>query len=104
MYNRTFKKNTQYEIANAIDGDVKVTGLDNQRKCKNYIYSKCNREEQYIVTEYYMDKKTKKTIIIKQWIYKFTKEGLIFTKEIYSLLTEIKLREEKSQLNLFINY
>lgn len=102
MYNRTFRKNVQYEIAGERDGDVKVTGLNNQRECKNYIYSKCNREERYIVTEYYIIKTTKKIIITKQWIYKYTKEGPIFKKEIYSLLKEIKIREEKRQLNLFI--
>lgn len=104
MYNRTFKKNVYYEIASEIDGDIKVTGLDNQKKCKIYIYSKCNRGERYIVTEYYIHKTTKKVIITKQWIYKYTKEGPIFTKEIYSLLKEIKLNEEKKQLSLFINY
>lgn len=104
MYNRTFKKNVQYEIASAIDGDIKVTGIENQRECKKYIYSKCNRGEQYIVTEYYIQKTTKQTIITKRWIYKYTKEGPIFTKEIYNLLTEIKLREAKNQLEIFINY
>lgn len=104
MYNRTFKKNVQYEIASEIDGDIKITGLDSQKECKKYIYSKCNRSERYVVTEYYIHKTTKKVIITKRWIYKYTKEGPIFTKEIYSLLKEIKIREEKRQLNIFINY
>lgn len=103
MYNRTFKKNVQYEIASIKDGDIKITSLNNQKECKKYIYSNGNRGEQYSVTEYYTNKQTKQIVITKMWIYKFTKEGPIFTKEIFSLLKEQKINAMKNQLNMFIN-
>lgn len=100
MWNRTFRKNTSFEISSMVDGDVKTTSLKNQKECKEYIYSKCNRGEGYLVTEYYIDKKDK-IVIVNQWVYNYIKSGPIFTKNIYSKLKEMKLENAKKNLSLF---
>lgn len=102
MYNRTFKKNVYYAIIDIETGEIKETELKTQKECKMYIYSNCRRNQDYEVREYY--KKKGNTIITNKWVYRFKKEGPIFTKRIYSLLDEIKSNEEKRQLNIFIDY
>lgn len=103
MYNRTFKTNTSFQITNVEDGDVKITNLFSQKECKEYIYSKCNRGEDYEVIEWYKDKKSKKIIIVKSWIYRFKREGPIFTKKIYDRLEEMKLQAKRNEIKITFN-
>lgn len=105
MYNRTFKKNTNFQIVSVRDGDVKVTNLFSQKECKEYIYSKCNRGEDYEVTEWFREreKNRDRTTIVKKWIYRFKKEGPIFTKKIYDRLEELKLNAKRNEVKLSFN-
>lgn len=103
MYNRTFKTNTNFQITSTEDGDVKITNLFSQKECKEYIYSKCNRGEDYEVIEWYKDKKSKKIIIVKSWIYRFKREGPIFTKKIYDRLEEMKLQAKRNEIKITFN-
>jgi hypothetical protein len=103
MYNRTFKTNTNFQIVSVEDGDVKVTNLFSQKECKEYIYSKCNRGEDYEVTEWYKNKNKENIIIVKSWIYRFKKEGPIFTKKIYDRLEELRLQAKRNELKFTLN-
>lgn len=102
MYNKTFKKNVYYSIIDTETGEIKITEIKTQRECKEYIYSKCNRNQDYEIIEYYEEKG--RIVITNKWIYRFKKEGPIFTKKIYNRLKEIKIWEERRQLKLFIDY
>lgn len=103
MYNRTFRTNTYFQIVSVKDGDVKVTNLFSQKECKDYIYSKCNREEDYEVTEWYKNKNNGNIIIVKSWLYRFKREGPIFTKKIYDRLEEMRLQLKRNELKFTFN-
>lgn len=103
MYNRTFKTNTYFQIVSVEDGDVKVTNLFSQKECKEYIYSKCNRGEDYEVTEWYKNKDNGNIIIVKSWLYRFRKEGPIFTRKIYDRLEEMRLQLKRNELKFTFN-
>lgn len=103
MYNRTFKINTHFQIVSVKDGDLKATNLFSQKECKEFIYSKCNREEDYEVTEWYKDKNNKDIVIVKSWLYRFKREGPIFVKKIYDKLEEMKLQVKRNELKIAFN-
>lgn len=103
MYNRTFKTNTYFQIVSVEDGDVKVTNLFSQKECKEYIYSKCNRGEDYEVTEWYKNKNNGNIIIVKSWLYRFKREGPIFTRKIYDRLEEMRLQLKRNELKFTFN-
>lgn len=103
MYNRTFKTNTYFQIVSVEDGDVKVTNMFSQKDCKDYIYSKCNRGEDYEVTEWYKNKNNGNIVIVKSWLYRFKKEGPIFTKKIYDRLEEMRLQLKRNELKFTFN-
>lgn len=103
MYNRTFKTNTYFQITSVEDGDIKVTNMFSQKDCKNYIYSKCNRGEDYEVTEWYKNKNNGNIVIVKSWLYRFKKEGPIFTKKIYDRLEEMRLQLKRNELKFTFN-
>lgn len=103
MYNRTFKTNTYFQIVSVEDGDVKVTNMFSQKDCKDYIYSKCNRGEDYEVTEWYKNKNNGNIVIVKSWLYRFKREGPIFTKKIYDRLEEMRLQLKRNELKFTFN-
>jgi hypothetical protein len=103
MYNRTFKTNTYFQIVSVEDGDVKVTNMFSQKECKDYIYSKCNRGEDYEVTEWYKNKNNGNIVIVKSWLYRFKREGPIFTKKIYDRLEEMRLQLKRNELKFTFN-
>lgn len=103
MYNRTFKTNTYFQIVSVEDGDVKVTNMFSQKDCKNYIYLKCNRGEDYEVTEWYKNKNNGNIVIVKSWLYRFKREGPIFTKKIYDRLEEMRLQLKRNELKFTFN-
>lgn len=103
MYNRTFKTTTRFQIVSVEDGDVKATNLYSQKDCKDYIYSKCNRGEDYEVTEWYKNRDNGNIIIVKSWLYRFKREGPIFTKKIYDRLEEMRLQLKRNELKFTFN-
>lgn len=103
MYNKTFKTNTYFQIVSVEDGDIKVTNMFSQKECKDYIYSKCNREEDYEVTEWYKNKNNGNIVIVKSWLYRFKREGPIFTRKIYDRLEEMRLQLKRNELKFTFN-
>ena len=94
MWNRTFKKETLFVIFGE-NWKEPITVKDN-RSIKKVIYSKGIRRNEYSVKE--IDENGE---LINEWKYKFLENGIIFTKNIYSKLKEMKEKARNSEFNMF---
>lgn len=75
----------------------KLTVCNELREVKRKIYTQGRREEKYVIDV--CDKKT--GTIYDTYLMKYTKEGPIFTKQVYSRWEEIKKEAKARQNNLF---
>lgn len=69
------------------------------REIKKKIYTQGIRGQKYIINVY--DKNT--GIINDTYLMKYTNEGPIFTKQVYSKWKEDKKESKAKQYNIFIN-
>lgn len=69
------------------------------REIKKKIYAQGTREQKYVVDV--CDKST--GTINDTYLMKYTKEGPIFTKQVYSRWKENKKEAKTNQYNIFIN-
>lgn len=90
MIDRIFKKKCILVIYNA-DGE-KVGVANSLNQAKRVVYSN-PRERQYYVFQ--ID--TEGAEIINQWIFKYMKGGVIFTKKVYSKWEELKNEAKRNQ-------
>ena len=97
MWNRKFKKETMFLIFTE-NWEIHATMKD-ARTVKKRIYSKGGREKNYTVREITEDGE-----VINEWIYKYLKNGVIFTKNTYSKWKELKEAAKSSELQLFNNF
>ena len=94
MKHRQFKKEC---ICTTMINGREIT-CKNLERIKNIIYEQGRRGNNYNVAV----KRKKTNEIYDLYIYKFTKEGPIFTKQIYSKWKMLKLEAESKQYNIFI--
>lgn len=95
MIDKIFKKKCILVIYNE-DGK-KVGDANSLREAKNVVYS-LPREAQYYVFQIIIEDAE----VSNQWIFKYMKGGVIFTKKVYSKWEEMK-REAKNR-ELTINF
>lgn len=88
MWNKKFKQETQFLIANE-NWENNETVKD-RRTVKKRIYSRGLRGETYTVQEF-----TENGELINEWKYKFPYNGMIFQKHIYSKWEELKQKAKE---------
>lgn len=93
MIDRIFKKKCIIVIYN--DDGEKIGDAKSFKQAKRVVYSNL-REKQYYV--YQID--VEDSVIINQWIFKYMKGGVIFTKKVYSKWAELKSEAKKNQLTI----
>lgn len=94
MKHRQFKVKCKCTV---IINDIKIT-KKNLQSIKKTIYEKGQRGKWYYVI---VQDNTKDTIY-DVYIFKYTKDGPIFTKQVYSKWKEDKMITESRQYNIFI--
>lgn len=77
----------------------KLVICDNLRGVRKIIYAQGRREEKYVID--ICDKRT--GTIYDTYLMKYTKEGPIFTKQVYSRWKEYKKEAMTKQKNIFID-
>lgn len=93
MIDRIFKKKCILVIYN--DDGEKVGIANSLNQAKRIVYSNL-RERQYYVCQ--ID--TEGAEMINQWIFKYMKGGVIFTKKVYSKWAELKSEAKRNQLTI----
>ena len=93
MIDRIFKKKCIIAIYD--DNGEKIGIANSFTQAKRIVYSNL-RERQYYVFQ--IDEKD--SIIINQWIFKYMKGGVIFTKKVYSKWAELKREAKGKQLTI----
>lgn len=93
MIDRIFKKKCILVI---YDNDGEKIGVANSFiQAKKIVYSNL-RERQYYVFQINIED----AVIINQWIFKYMKGGVIFTKKVYSKWEELKNEAKENQLTI----
>ena len=77
----------------------KLVICNNLREIKRKIYAQGRREEKYVINV--RDKRTETVYDI--YLMKYTKEGPIFTKQVYSRWKEYKKEAMTKQKNIFVD-
>ena len=90
MIDRIFKKKCILVIYN--DDGEKIGDANSFAQAKRIVYSNL-RERQYYVFQINVED----SVIINQWIFKYMKGGVIFTKKVYSKWEEMKSEAKSRQ-------
>ena len=77
----------------------KLVICNDLREVRRKIYAQGKREEKYVIDV--CDKRT--GTIYDTYLMKYTKEGPIFTKQVYSMWKEYKKEAITKQKNIFID-
>lgn len=93
MIDRIFKKKCILVIYN--DDGEKIGDANSFIQAKKIVYSNL-RERQYYVCQIDI----KDDVMINQWIFKYMKGGVIFTKKVYSKWEELKNEAKGNQLTI----
>lgn len=83
-----------------VEINERIIECDTLEQIKKTIYQKGKREKIY----YVFVKNKKNDLIYDVYIYKYTKEGPIFRKQIYSRWIEDRKQAEKRQYKIFLTY
>ena len=93
MIDRIFKKKCILVIYN--DDGEKIGAANSFIQAKKIVYSNL-REKQYYVCQIDIED----AVMINQWIFKYMKGGVIFTKKVYSKWEELKSEAKGNQLTI----
>lgn len=93
MIDRIFKKKCIIVIYN--DDGEKIGEANSFIQAKRIVYSNL-RERQYYVCQIDIED----AVMINQWIFKYMKGGVIFTKKVYSKWEELKSEAKGNQLTI----